>query len=329
MAVTKLSDLIIPEVWLPYMQQRTTEKSRLIQSGIVDNDAEFNGRASGEGATVNMPFFNDLTGDDEILSESVPLTPRNIGSGKDIAVLCRRGNAWGTSVLSRYKSGADPAGAIADLVADYWVRKRQAMLLATLKGVFASTTMAAEHVRNVSIAAGNSATSANLISSDAALDALKLLGDEIDAITGMAVHSDIYYELLKQEAIEFLAPSETNVVPLRTYKGKTIIVDDTLPKEAGGTNGFVYSTYLFGPGAIAFGEGEMQDLDAVETDRDSLQGDDYLINRNQVIMHPRGVKWIGTPAADSPTNAELGTGANWSRVYAAKNVRLLCLKTNG
>lgn len=329
MAVTAIGDLIVPEIWLPYMQELTSEKSNLIRSRIVDQNAEYGRLATGGGATVNMPFFQDLTGESEVLSESTPLTPQNINGSTDVAVIQRRGKAWGTGQLARYKSGADPSAAIASLVADWWVRDYQKRLISMLQGVFASTAMANEHVEDKSIADGNNAAATNLISSDAALDALKLLGDEVDAIVGMAMHSDIYYELEKQDVIEFEAVSE-QVPDMRRYKGKFLIVDDNLPKVAGGTSGFVYSTYLFGEGAIAQGMGDMPVEEAVQTDRDVLAGEEYLVNREQCIMHPKGIKWLGASVAgDTPTNAELAAAANWERTYEKKNVRLIELKTNG
>lgn len=330
MAATALSDLIVPAIWLPYMQELSTQKNNLIQSGIVGDFPEVAARADAfDASTVNMPFLQDLAGADEVLSDSTPLTPGNITAAKDEAVICRRGRSWGTQQLARYKTGADPAGAIANLVAEYWVRRMQDALISTLQGVFASTTMAAEHVLNLSIPDGNNAAASNLISSNAALDALKLLGDEIDAIVGMAVHSDIYYELLKQEVIDFVKPSE--VLPeLPTYKGKAVIVDDRMPRVAGGTSGSVYDTYLFGQDCVAYGEGTLDPDEAVKMDEDILAGVELLAHRRQYIMHPLGVRWNGASVAgDSPTNAELATAANWTRVYEKKNVKLLCLKTNG
>ena len=40
MAVTALADVIVPEVWVPYVQQQTTEKSALVQSGIISSSSE-------------------------------------------------------------------------------------------------------------------------------------------------------------------------------------------------------------------------------------------------------------------------------------------------
>jgi hypothetical protein len=105
-----------------------------------------------------------------------------------------------------------------------------------------------------------------------------------------------------------------------TYLGKRVIVDDGHPVNAG-----VYTTYLFGSGAIGLGNGAAPV--PTETDRDSLAGVDVLINRQHFILHPRGVKWTeDTVTGVSPSNAELETAANWTRVYENKNIRVVQFK---
>ena len=37
------------------------------------------------------------------------------------------------------------------------------------------------------------------------------------------------------------------------------------------------------------------------------------------------MKWVGTPAGVTPTNAELATAANWSKVYDDKDIRVVKL----
>jgi len=332
--VTSLADIIEPEIWVPYMQERTAQKSELIQSGLVQTDASYNALITRGSSTVNMPFFQDLQGRSQNLSETVPLETKKITASKDVAVIQRRGDAWSSQDLARALSGADPGGAIANLVADYWVRDMQTTLLLMLKGIFASTAMANEHVKNISIPEGNAATANNLISSGAVIDTFSLLGDRLDAFAGMAMHSDIYWELEKQNLIEFIAPAEQGATPIRTYRGKTLIVDDTLPKVAGATSGFVYTTYLFGNGAIAYGEdampmGEFGQQIAVEYDRDILAGQGFLTNRRHFLMHLRGVKWQGTIAGDTPADAELQNGASWARVMEKRNVPVAALRSNG
>lgn len=328
MASTKIADIIVPEIFAPYVIERTAEKSALFASGILEQNSEVDRLAGGGGNTVQMPFFQDLSGSSEVLSDSTPLTLNPISTDKDIAVISHRGRAWGANDLAKAKSGDDPMAAIGDLVATWWSRDMQRTLINILKGVFASTAMNNEHVTDLAIEDGNAATSANKISSDASIDALGSLGDEMDSLTAIAMHSDIYRALLKQDVIEFEQPSEQGVV-IQRYKGRILVVDDTMPKVAGSTSGFKYSTYLFGTGAIVYGEANLDPNVAAETDRDVLQGDDLLVNRRTFILHPTGVKWKGTAAGSSPTNAEFAMASSWERVYERKNVKLAELITNG
>lgn len=312
MAKTQLSDIIVPEVFNPYVIQKTMEKSALFQSGIVANNPELDALAASGGTTINMPYWEDLSGDDEVLSDSTALTPGKITAGQDVAVLLMRGKAWSANDLAKAVSGSDPMAAIGDLVADYWARQMQKTTISLLTGAFASTTMKTKVV-DISSATGAAAS----ISGETFLDALYSMGDAADRITGVIMHSATFAYLRKQNLIETALDSDNQ--PFQTYMGKRVIIDDGCPVSDG-----VYTTYLFGQGAIGMGNGAAPV--PTETDRDSLAGDDILINRRHYILHLRGVKWIGTAAGSSPTNAELATGTNWSKVYEDKAVRAVEFK---
>lgn len=308
---TRIADVIVPEVFNPYVIQRTAELSALSQAGIISNSPELDALASSGGKLINMPFWNDLTGDDEVLSDTGALTPEKITASQDVAALFMRGKAWSTNDLAKALSGDDPMAAIGDLVASYWARRRQALLFSMLKGVFASTTMS-ELVKDVS-ALG---TGLDTLTGNTFIDALTLLGDAAGKITAVGMHSGSYASLQKQNLIEFI-PTSDGKVNIPTYLGKRVIVDDGCPTAAG-----VYTTYLFGEGAIGLGNGSAPV--PTETDRDSLAGDDILINRQHFVLHPRGIKFTNSSVAGaSPTNAEVETAANWSKVYEKKNIRLI------
>lgn len=309
---TKIADVIIPEVFNPYVVQRTMELSAIFESGIVQRTAEFDRLASSGAKTVNMPYWTDLTGEDEVLSDTGALTPGKIGTGQDVAVILRRGKAWGANDLAANLAGDDPMRAIGDLVAGYWARRYQATLISILKGVFASPSMASNKLDISGFTGG-----AEKISASSFIDAVQLLGDAKDQLTAVVMHSAVEAALAKQNLIQYIQPSTADV-QIPTYLGKRVIVDDGCPTSDG-----IYTTYIFGAGAIAYGEGNPVGFVPTETDRDSLAGEDYLINRRTFILHPRGVKWVGTPAGSSPTNAELETGTNWERVYEPKAIRMV------
>ena len=143
MAVTAISDVLVPEVYAPYILERTAALSELYQSGIVVRDPEFDSLAAGGGTHVDMPFWQDLSGDREVLSDSGALTPAKLTATGDIARIHTDGRAWGWNILAKLMAGSDPAAALASCIAEYWNRQTQAILVCSLKGVFGAPTMAA------------------------------------------------------------------------------------------------------------------------------------------------------------------------------------------
>lgn len=310
MAATKIANVIVPDVFNPYVVEKTAELSALFQSGIIRPDAALDTLARTGGTLLQMPFWTDLTGADEVLSDAAALTPQNIAASKDIARLHARGKAWGVNDLAKALSGDDPMAQIGNLVADYWARRFQALLISTLTGAFASSSMSG-NVHDISAVTG-----ADAFTGSTFIDAAHKLGDAESKLTAVMVHSLVYASMRKQNLIEFI-PNSQGVYDIPTYLGKRVIVDDSMPVTSG-----VYTTYLFGEGAIGYGEGEAPV--PTETDRDSLAGEEYLINRRHFIMHPRGVKWNeASVAGEFPTNAECATAANWTRVYENKNIRIV------
>ena len=313
MPATRIADVIVPEVFNPYVIERTAELSELYQSGIIQADPAFDRLASSGGRLLNMPFWNDLTGADEVLSDQAPLQVENITAGQDIAVLLMRGKAWGVNDLAKALSGDDPMRAIGDLVAGYWARRMQVILLNTLNGIFGAANMAGNAL-DISQAVAPAVPN---ITDATAADALQLLGDNKDKLTGFMMHSVTETSLIKQGLLtNEIETYNGESVRVKRFLGKRVIVDDGCPVDQG-----VYTTYLFGEGAIAYGNGAAPV--PTETDRDSLQGDDILINRKHFILHPRGVAFQDAAVVgSSPTNAELANAANWSRVYENKNIRI-------
>ena len=312
---TKIADVIVPEVFNPYVIERTAQLSALVKSGIVVRDKELDSLAKAGGKLINMPYWKDLTGDDEVLDDGTALTPGKITAGQDVAALLMRGKAWAVNDLAEALSGDDPMRAIGDLVAEYWARQKQKVLLATLEGVFASSSMDG-NVHDIS----SLDSGAEKISGASFIDAKTKLGDAADKLTAVAMHSAVFAALEKQNLIQYI-PNSQGVVDFPTYMGRNVIVDDGCPSHGSDT----YTTYLFGKGAI--GEGNGQAPVPTETDRDSLAGDDILINRHHYLLHPRGVKFTNnTVTGKSPSNAELKNQANWERVYENKNIRIVAFK---
>lgn len=325
MAATKISNIIVPEVFNPYVVEKTAELASFYMGGIISNDSQLNALASQGGKLINMPFWKDLTGNDEVLTDSGSLTVNAITSGQDIAALHARGKAWGVNDLAKALSGDDPMSRIGDLVADYWARRMQVTLISSLTGVFLDnkTNDAGDMIVDVAV---ETTAGAVKFDGDLFIDGQATFGDAIGNITGIAMHSNTYNYLKKTDNISFEKQSNGDL-EITTYRGLPVIVNDNLPKRAGTTSGFVYTTYLFGNGAFGFGQGNAPV--PTETDRDSLAGEDILITRTHFLMHPRGIKFkSGSVSGTFPTNTELALAANWDRVYERKNVRIAAIIHN-
>lgn len=335
MAETLVSDVIVPEVFVPYVIERTAELSRIFQSGIVNQDPEFAMRAAAGGQTVNMPFWQDLSGDDQVLSDSGALTTKKIAASADIAAIHNRGDAWQTNDLAGLLAGDDPMAAIGDLVAAYWARKSQGHLVNTLSGIFGAATMANLEL-DICVDPGPGTPDAtNTLNGDTFIDAKQLLGDAKDKLVAIVMHSAVEADLLKQDLIDYIPQSEGKEM-LKTFQGLEVIVDDGVPTETVDSK-TVYHTFVFGRGAVAMGVARVNEAPIegghgtweVEFARNALAGQNILINRRRFILHPRGIKWTSASVAGlSPTNAEMATATNWVRVYEEKNIRIVKIRHN-
>jgi hypothetical protein len=314
MATTKIADIIEPEVFAAYVREMIIEKSAIIRSGITTQDTRLNSLVTGGGRTINMPFWRRIGGDSEVLSDINPLTPDKIGTAKDVATMHKRGRAWGANELASAIAGDSAIDAIASMASEWWTREEQKILIATLTGMFASPTMATHVYGDGSV----------VLDANMTLDAKQLLGDASDQLAAVFMHSKTYTHLQKLNLIDFIPDARGEIV-LTSYLGYRVIIDDTMPVTGSGASA-VYTTYLMANGVVGRGDGTPVDFTTVETDRDSLLGEDYLIYRRAFVLHPMGVSWIGTAAGTTPTNAELMMGANWQKVYDDKHLGMVQIK---
>src|SRR5215471_6230820 len=256
MAKTAVADIIIPTDFEKYAIERTAELSRFGDSGIVEMAPEFDALAAGGGREVKMPFWKDLTAARQLLADNASLAVNKISSDKDTARIQNDAQVWSVNHLAKVVSGDDPMQAILDLVGDYWARTDQSLVVSSLKGIFASASMAGNKLSIASeTIAGQSATTR--LNGSTFVDATVKLGDRGDRLTAIAMHSATEAALRKLDLIDFIPDSEGKA-QIKTFQGRRVIVDDGLPVRAGTTDGQVYTSYLFGPGAFAKGTSALE-----------------------------------------------------------------------
>jgi len=318
--ITKILDVITPEVFNQYMQQYSTENSAFIQSGVAVADERVSKNITAGGTLVNMPFWNDLNGDDEVLDDgSTALETAKITSGADIAAVLYRGKGWSVNELAAVVSGDDPMRALLDRIGAFWLRQEQKVLTNVLNGLFASSgALANTHLLDISGEAG----AEGIITASSVLDAKQKLGDAANKLAVIVMHSAVFTKLQKDNFIEYIQPTQAQV-NIPTYLGYRVVVDDALAADENG----VYTTYLLAEGAFGRNTGTPANLTAFETDRDAAAGNDRVFTRRAFVMHPYGVKFTSTTVTGhTPTNANLATATNWQTVYEPKNIGIVALK---
>lgn len=331
MATVRLTDVIIPEIYLGYQAVNSPEKTAIYESGVIARNAILDQKARSAGEQVHLPYWNDLDASIEPnLSNTDPAdraVPNKISTGKMIAQTAFMNQSYSSADLVAELAGASPMAHIRNRFGTYWMRQWQKRLISTLTGIYADNLAAnsGDMVLNIaseSIAGQSATTKFNL---NSFIDAAHTMGDMAEDLSAIMVHSRTRAQMLKNNDIEFIPDSQGRLV-IPVYQGLRVIVDDNMPTFAGTTNGVKYMSILFANGAIGYGESVPDN--AVETDHDMLGGKgggiSTIIERKTWLIHPEGFSVTAQGAAETGahTLAELASAATWERKLPRKMVRM-------
>ena len=338
MAAVQVSDVVVPSIFTPYTQQITTEKARLIQSGVMVNNPILNQMLDGGGKTFTVPSWLDLdasdsTGADNVSTDDVAdiqaasfesgtptdanrgdAVPDKLTTTEEVAARLVRNKSWSSTGLARELAGDDPVAAIIDRVSFYWIRRLQRIFISTWNGVIADNLLAPTgsdtHVQYDlinDISGGSFVDGVTNFSAEAFIDAAVTMGDSMDKLAVVMLHSVVFARMQKNNLIDFI-PDARGEIQIPTFLGREVIVDDGMPRT-----GNVYDSWLFGPGAAQFGE-SMADV-PTEIARQPLAGNgggqETLTTRRVYSIHPTGHAFIQvTIPSGGPSNTNIETAAN-------------------
>lgn len=324
MATTRLTDVIVPVEFTDYIVQNTMEKTALVQSGVATRNGVIQAQLQAGADSFTIPNWFDLGNEEANVVNDDPAilsVPNKINAGKQLVRKSFLHNSWSAMNLASELSGDDALQRIRSRTVAYWDRQLQRRLIASLNGIIADNVAndASDMVLNISAETGDAAK----FSATAVIDATAELGDNLSAVTAIAMHSDIYRAALKADLIAFIPQSQG--APIRTYRGLAVIVDDNLPVSSGN-----YTTALFGPGAVGFGVSAPRIAEGTEVENlpsaGKGGGQQILHSRVNLAVHPAGFTWQETSVVgDSPTIAELAVAGNWNRVFERKAIPLAFL----
>ena len=283
-----------------------------------------------------MFYKANLSGDFEVLTDSTSLTPAKITADNQIAAVLHRGRAFSSRDLASLAvgGGLDPMAAIAQKMAAYVNNQKQKDLYSCLTGAFgsinANDSNSALFALTIDSESGDSPT---VLSPRHIARAKSKLGDQGGKLTAIAMHSNVYGDLLERNMIDRVydnngdadtaaASGSTtrafdgpNVV--ETFGGLRIIVSDDIPTTGSGAS-TEYSTFFFTQGAVVTGE---QAPIRTQTDRDILALEEAMAVDLHYIYHPVGLKYAVSTV--NPNRTVLETVASWSKVYETKNIGIV------
>lgn len=337
MATTRLSDAIIPEVFMTYTSLDNPELTAFWRSGIVATSDTFNTFARVGGKEFTLPFWQDLDPTIEPnMSNDDPAdlaTPQKVTASSMKARKSFLNQGWSDMDLVVELTGSDPMRHIASRTNTYWQRQWQRRLIATMRGVYADNVT--NDNSDMVVAAPTEKMNGDLV-----IDAAGTMGDASGRLGGIAIHSKIRDRLIKNDEIVWVPDSQGNL-NIPTYKGLRVVVDDNMPVLSGTGDNRVFLSVLFGTGGFAFGGvdghafayGEGIPKTPIALDRVEEAGNgggmETLWQRKTWVLHPFGYSWIEDPAGTgddlvefSPTLADLIKGAHWNRVVYRKQVPL-------
>ena len=341
MATTRISDVIVPEIFTPYVQNYTAERSAIIRSGAMVMDSGLSSLLSGGGLLFNQPFWKDLNhNDDENVSSDDPATdsvPKKTGTGSEVQVRLSRNQSWSTMDLAAVLAGSDPMGSIVSRVGDYWVGRLQRAFIATQKGIFAMND-AAPGATSTHVAGDMTYDASGTVFTDGVtnfnaenfMDALQTMGDGQQSLSLVMMHSVVYNRAKKNNLIDFIQDSiNGQAIHIPTFLGKRVVVDDAMPNTGG-----VFDTWVYGTGSWAMGQGSPSVPTEVERKAASGNGggQDILHNRVEWLLHPVGHAYVGTPDNGGPSNLattnNLASATSWARRFPErKQIQIARLKT--
>lgn len=341
MGPVRISDVFTAPTYLSYVPLNNPLKSRFITSGIMTNSPILDAIAKTGNKSATVPFWQDIDPSIEPnYSNDDPAdiaVPNKIGTGTMTGRKAWLNQAFSEMDLVTELTGKSALQHIRNRFGTYWVRQQEFRLVAMAYGLM---------VANIAKNGGDMVEDQSAVSFEGSMviDAAYQMGESVDTLRAIAVHSNIMAKMVKNDDIEYVKDSEGNLT-IPTYKGLLVIVTNAFPVTGTGADR-VYTTVLYGNGAFGWGNadgsnfaiGEGVPKVAAAATRSEEVGNgggmESIWERKTWMMHPFGFSWTDPTGADalvefSPTLADLRKAAGWTRVVARVQAPLVFLKSKG
>lgn len=233
--------------------------------------------------------------------------------------------------------GADFMANVRNQLMQYWNTVNQDVLLSILKGVFsmndsalnsANKNFVKKHTLDISKSNTSPTDEATLVGPTTLNTVIQqACGDHKGKFGLVLMHSVVSTNLENLKLLKHLVYTDANGIEreldLATWNGRAVIIDDSMPTKevTGGSHQYTeYTTYVLGDGAIGFEKVGAKVPYEMVRDAKTNGGEDTLITRERNAISVAGISYTKkSQASNSPTNAELEKGTNWSLVNDGEN----------
>lgn len=308
-----------PEAFASYIGDAIQpNKNELIKSRVLVGDERIKTLLSTQTGSyyATIPYFGRIDGEALNYDGETDITATGMGTFEQSVVAVGRAKAWFEKDFSfEITAGVDFMSKVAEQVSDYWDDIDTLTLMSIIKGIFSMTgdknlEFVNKHTFDITGEIDNKVTATTL---NTAIQ--QASGDLRNKFSMVFMHSAVATNLENQNLLEYLKYTDEKgiqrALPLATWNGRSVIIDDGMPVDADGN----YTTYVFGEGAFAFEELGAKVPYAMTRDEAKNGGETTLYSRRRFCFAPKGISYTKTSQATlSPTNAELANGANWKLI---------------
>jgi hypothetical protein len=327
---TSLNDINFQsEVFADALEMEFTHRVGLLSSGLLvpASDALIPANQGGQFASVAQ--VKSIAGPSVQITSGGETVFKEVGDFKDIAVWIEREDAWDAETILNLIAKRDPTRSVVNALATYWAREIHTSAVKVLTGAF-TTALLSSH------STGNTYT-AGIISPESLLAGKQLLGDNKDFLSTIVMNSKVHTDAVSQNLQVTTQRSDqafaTGLIPM--ILGMVPTISDLLEAVSS-----VYSTYLAMRGAMIYKTrprpmNQFNNANIVRAGNIEIElyrnaivsgGIDGIITRMSYLVHLPGVKW-GVSTVN-PTNTQLATGSNWTKVADDdKLIRIAEVKT--
>lgn len=298
-------------------------KDELVKSRVLKADPRIKNLLSSQTGSyyATLPIFGRIGGDSLNYDGETDITATSMETFQQSIVAFGRAKAWMEQDFSfDITAGVDFMSEVAKQVAGYWDDKDTATIMAVINGIFSMTgeeneKFVTEHTYDISGEVDNKVDATTLNSA-----IQKASGDKRSKFSMVFMHSAVATNLENMNLLEYLKYTDKNGVeralPMATWNGKTVIIDDGMPfdKETG-----KYTTYVFGEGALLYANLGAKVPYEMSRDPKTNGGQDTLYTRRRLCFAPYGISYTkANQKTLSPTDVELADGKNWTLIHNGK-----------